>query len=66
MHTLDIDTLATYENHLAHLYVDTAHRAALLYSFATAAMVLVIFFVFAIVGLTSCTASAGFVAGQLF
>ena len=27
--------MATRENHLAHPYVDTAHRAALLYSFAT-------------------------------
>ncbi|MDT5244596.1 MAG: hypothetical protein QOD36_1972, partial [Mycobacterium sp.] len=27
--------MATNENHLAHPYVDTAHRAALLYSFAT-------------------------------
>ena|SRR5690349_17806896 len=27
--------MATAENHLAHPYVDTAHRAALLYSFAT-------------------------------
>jgi hypothetical protein len=27
--------VATNENHLAHPYVDTAHRAALLYSFAT-------------------------------
>jgi hypothetical protein len=27
--------MATSENHLAHPYVDTAHRAALLYSFAT-------------------------------
>jgi hypothetical protein len=26
--------IATYERHLAHPYVDTAHRAALLYSFA--------------------------------
>ncbi|MEX2253363.1 MAG: hypothetical protein WD649_04360 [Thermoleophilaceae bacterium] len=26
--------MATSENHLAHPYVDTAHRAALLYSFA--------------------------------
>ena len=60
--------MATNENHLAHPYVDTAHRAALLYSFATllvavfvelsawatwvnltAAMVLVFFFLFAIV-----------------
>lgn len=56
------------ENHLAHPYVDIAHRAALLYSFATlliavfvelsgwptwvnltAAMVVVLFFVIAIV-----------------
>jgi hypothetical protein len=60
--------MATSENHLAHPYVDIAHRAALLYSFATmlvavfvelsawptwvnmtAAMVLVFFFVTAIV-----------------
>lgn len=60
--------MATSENHLAHPYVDIAHRAALLYSFATlltaafvelsawptwvnltAAMVLVFFFVVAIV-----------------
>jgi heme/copper-type cytochrome/quinol oxidase subunit 2 len=27
--------MATAENHLAHPYVDTAHRAALLYAFAT-------------------------------
>ena len=27
--------MATSETHLAHPYVDTAHRAALLYSFAT-------------------------------
>ena len=27
--------MATSESHLAHPYVDTAHRAALLYSFAT-------------------------------
>lgn len=27
--------MATSENHLAHPYVDTAHRAALLYAFAT-------------------------------
>lgn len=27
--------MMTSENHLAHPYVDTAHRAALLYSFAT-------------------------------
>jgi hypothetical protein len=27
--------MASSENHLAHPYVDTAHRAALLYSFAT-------------------------------
>jgi hypothetical protein len=27
--------MSTSENHLAHPYVDTAHRAALLYSFAT-------------------------------
>jgi hypothetical protein len=27
--------MTTSENHLAHPYVDTAHRAALLYSFAT-------------------------------
>jgi hypothetical protein len=27
--------MATSRNHLAHPYVDTAHRAALLYSFAT-------------------------------
>ncbi len=27
--------MRTAENHLAHPYVDTAHRAALLYSFAT-------------------------------
>jgi DMSO/TMAO reductase YedYZ heme-binding membrane subunit len=59
--------MATAENHLAHPYVDIAHRAALLYSFATmlvavfvelsawptwvnltAAMVLVAFFVIAI------------------
>ncbi len=60
--------MITSPNHLAHPYVDTAHRAALLYSFATlltavfvelsawpswvnitAAMVLVFFFVAAIV-----------------
>jgi hypothetical protein len=60
--------MATSETHLAHPYVDIAHRAALLYSFATmlaavfvelsawptwvnltAAMVLVFFFVMAIV-----------------
>lgn len=60
--------MATSESHLAHPYVDIAHRAALLYSFATplvavfvelsawptwlnltAAMVLVLFFVIAIV-----------------
>ncbi|MCV7226195.1 hypothetical protein H7J73_09140 [Mycolicibacterium komossense] len=60
--------MATSDNHLAHPYVDIAHRAALLYSFATmlvavfvelsgwptwvnltAAMVLVFFFVIAIV-----------------
>jgi hypothetical protein len=60
--------MATNEDHLAHPYVDTAHRAALLYSFATllvavfvelsawatwvnltAAMVLVFFFLMAIV-----------------
>jgi preprotein translocase subunit SecG len=60
--------MATSENHLAHPYVDIAHRAALLYSFATlliavfvelsgwptwvnltAAMVVVLFFVIAIV-----------------
>ena len=60
--------MATSENHLAHPYVDIAHRAALLYAFATmlvavfvelsawptwvnltAAMVLVTFFVVAIV-----------------
>ncbi|MEV0671606.1 hypothetical protein [Mycobacterium sp. NPDC050441] len=60
--------MATRENHLAHPYVDIAHRAALLYSFATllvavfvelsawptwvnltAAMVLVLFFVGAII-----------------
>jgi heme/copper-type cytochrome/quinol oxidase subunit 2 len=60
--------MATNETHLAHPYVDTAHRAALLYSFATllvaafvelsawatwvnltAAMVLVFFFLMAIV-----------------
>jgi hypothetical protein len=60
--------MATAENHLAHPYVDIAHRAALLYSFATllvaafvalsgwpawanltAAMVMVFFFVAAIV-----------------
>jgi hypothetical protein len=60
--------MATSESHLAHPYVDIAHRAALLYSFATmlvavfvelsawpawvnltAAMVLVFFFVTAIV-----------------
>ena len=60
--------MATSENHLAHPYVDIAHRAALLYSFATllvavfvelsawptwvnltAAMVLVLFFVVAII-----------------
>jgi preprotein translocase subunit SecG len=60
--------MATSEDHLAHPYVDIAHRAALLYSFATmlvavfvqlsgwptwvnmtAAMVLVAFFVIAIV-----------------
>lgn len=60
--------MATSANHLAHPYVDIAHRAALLYSFATlliavfvdlsawpdwlnltAAMVIVFFFVFAIV-----------------
>jgi preprotein translocase subunit SecG len=60
--------IATSENHLAHPYVDIAHRAALLYSFATmllavfvelsawatwlnltAAMVVVFFFVLAIV-----------------
>jgi Ca2+/Na+ antiporter len=59
--------MATSENHLAHPYVDIAHRAALLYSFATlliavfvelsgwptwvnlaAAMVVVLFFVIAI------------------
>jgi preprotein translocase subunit SecG len=59
--------IATSENHLAHPYVDIAHRAALLYSFATlliavfvelsgwptwvnlaAAMVVVLFFVIAI------------------
>src|SRR5215472_12363620 len=59
--------MATSENHLAHPYVDIAHRAALLYSFATlllavfvelsawpawvnltAAMVVVFFFVGAI------------------
>ncbi len=27
--------MATSDDHLAHPYVDTAHRAALLYSFAT-------------------------------
>ena len=27
--------MATSQNHLAHPYIDTAHRAALLYSFAT-------------------------------
>src|SRR5688572_27928602 len=27
--------MATSESHLAHPYIDTAHRAALLYSFAT-------------------------------
>lgn len=27
--------MATSDNHLAHPYIDTAHRAALLYSFAT-------------------------------
>ena len=60
--------MATSENHLAHPYVDIAHRAALLYSFATlliaafvelsgwptwvnltAATVVVLFFVIAIV-----------------
>ena len=60
--------MAVAENHLAHPYVDIAHRAALLYSFATlliavfvelsgwptwvnatAAMVVVLFFVIAIV-----------------
>lgn len=60
--------MATSESHLAHPYVDIAHRAALLYSFATlliaafvelscwptwvnltAAMVVVAFFVIAIV-----------------
>jgi hypothetical protein len=60
--------MAISENHLAHPYVDIAHRAALLYSFATlliavfvelsgwptwvnltAAMVVVLFFVIAIV-----------------
>jgi preprotein translocase subunit SecG len=60
--------MATSESHLAHPYVDIAHRAALLYSFATlliavfvelsgwptwvnltAAMVVVLFFVIAIV-----------------
>jgi preprotein translocase subunit SecG len=60
--------MATSENHLAHPYVDIAHRAALLYSFATlliavfvelsgwptwvnltAAMVVALFFVIAIV-----------------
>ena len=60
--------MAVSENHLAHPYVDIAHRAALLYSFATAliaafvelsgwptwvnltaAMVVVLFFVIAIV-----------------
>ena len=60
--------MATSENHLAHPYVDIAHRAALLYSFATlliaafvelsswptwvnltAAIVVVLFFVIAIV-----------------
>lgn len=60
--------MAVSENHLAHPYVDIAHRAALLYSFATlliavfvelsgwptwvnltAAMVVVAFFVIAIV-----------------
>ncbi len=60
--------MATSENHLAHPYVDIAHRAALLYSFATlliavfvelsgwptwvnltAAMVVVLFVVIAIV-----------------
>ena len=60
--------MATSENHLAHPYVDIAHRAALLYSFATlliaafvelsgwptwvnltAAMIVVLFFVIAIV-----------------
>jgi Ca2+/Na+ antiporter len=60
--------MATSSDHLAHPYVDIAHRAALLYSFATmlvavfvelsawpqwlnltAAMVLVFFFVFAII-----------------
>ena len=60
--------MTTSENHLAHPYVDIAHRAALLYSFATlliavfvelsgwptwvnltAAMVVVLFFVIAIV-----------------
>jgi Ca2+/Na+ antiporter len=59
--------MATTENHLAHPYVDVAHRAALLYSFGTlliavfvelsgwpswvnltAAMVVVLFFVIAI------------------
>ena len=59
--------VATSQNHLAHPYVDIAHRAALLYSFATlliaafvefsgwptwvnltAAMVVVLFFVIAI------------------
>jgi preprotein translocase subunit SecG len=60
--------MATSENHLAHPYVDIAHRAALLYAFATlliaafvelsgwptwlnltAAMVVIAFFVIAIV-----------------
>ena len=60
--------MSVSENHLAHPYVDIAHRAALLYSFATlliavfvelsawptwvnltAAMVVVLFFVIAIV-----------------
>ena len=64
--------MATSENHLAHPYVDIAHRAALLYSFATlliavfvessgwptwvnltAAIVVVLFFVIAIVTYTS-------------
>jgi hypothetical protein len=30
--------MATSEQHLAHPYVDTAHRAALLYSFAMLAI----------------------------
>ena len=63
--------VATSQNHLAHPYVDIAHRAALLYAFATlliaafvelsgwptwvnltAAMVVVLFFIIAIVTYT--------------